>query len=123
LYSDDDDDDNNNKLDMCMPYIKLRVRWNDITVLKCIPQMRIKAMKQMIFFQETIQYEFDQVPNESTVRRFQCKSRKRNILKLTIRNEILYEISNNNTITAVNSATSENLYVNNTMFPYHNNHK
>jgi hypothetical protein len=40
-----------------------------------------------------------------------------------IGNEILHDISNYNRVTAVNFATSKNLIVKSTMFPYRNFHK
>jgi hypothetical protein len=45
------------------------------------------------------------------------------IFKLTIENEILYEISNYNGVRLVNFATSKNLRAKSTMFPHCNIHK
>jgi len=58
-----------------------------------------------------------QVPHENSVSRFHCKSRDRNTLKPLIGNEILYEISNRNGVTAVNFATPKSLIVKSTTFP------
>jgi hypothetical protein len=44
-------------------------------------------------------------------------------LKPTTGNENLHEINNDNGIRVVNFATSKNLIVKNTMFPYRNIHK
>jgi hypothetical protein len=45
------------------------------------------------------------------------------IYKLTIRNESLHEISNDNELRLVNFASSKNARVKSTMFPHHNIHK
>jgi hypothetical protein len=45
------------------------------------------------------------------------------MFKLTIRNESLHNISNDNEVSVVNFATSKNLIVKSTMFPLHNIHK
>jgi hypothetical protein len=47
----------------------------------------------------------------------------KDIFKPTIWNESLHEISNDNRIRVVNFATSKNLIVKSTMFPYPNIHK
>jgi hypothetical protein len=44
-------------------------------------------------------------------------------VRLGIGNESLHEISNDNGIRVVNSATSKNLRVKSMMFPHHNIHK
>jgi hypothetical protein len=48
---------------------------------------------------------------------------RENIFKLTIRNESLHELSNDNGVTVVNFATSKNLVVKSTMFPHRKIHK
>jgi hypothetical protein len=50
---------------------------------------------------------------------FNTKVGREDILKLTIGNESLQEISNDNGIRVVNFATSRNLVVKSTMFPHH----
>jgi hypothetical protein len=54
---------------------------------------------------------------------FNAKVGREDIFKQTIRNESLHEISNDNGIIVVNSATSINQTVESTMFPHHNFHK
>jgi hypothetical protein len=51
---------------------------------------------------------------------FNAKVDREDIFKLTIGNESLHEISNDNGIRAVNFATSKNLRVKSTMFPHRN---
>jgi hypothetical protein len=52
-----------------------------------------------------------------------AKVGRENIFKPTIGNESLHEISNDNGVRAVIFATSKNLAVKSTMFPYSNIHK
>jgi hypothetical protein len=54
---------------------------------------------------------------------FNGKVAREDIFKLTIWNENLYEISNDNGVRLVNFATSKNLRVKSTMFPHRNIHK
>jgi hypothetical protein len=54
---------------------------------------------------------------------FNAKVGRENILKLTIRNESLHEISNDSGVQVVNSATSKNLVVKSTMFQHRKIHK
>jgi endonuclease/exonuclease/phosphatase family metal-dependent hydrolase len=54
---------------------------------------------------------------------FNVKVGREDIFKLTIGNESLYEISNDNGVRLVNFATSKNLRVRSTMFPHCNIHK
>jgi hypothetical protein len=54
---------------------------------------------------------------------FNAKVSRENIFKLTIGNESLHEISNDNGVRVINFATSENLVVKSTMFPHCNIHK
>jgi hypothetical protein len=53
---------------------------------------------------------------------FNAKVRE-NIVKTTVENESLHEISNDNGVRVVNFAASENLIVRSTMFPHRNIHK
>jgi hypothetical protein len=48
---------------------------------------------------------------------------REDIFKPTIENESLHEISNDNGVRLLNVATSKNLRVKSTMFPYRNIHK
>jgi len=54
---------------------------------------------------------------------FNEKVVRKNILKPTIGNEGLHEISNDNGVRILNFATPENLIVKNTMLPHHNIHR
>jgi hypothetical protein len=54
---------------------------------------------------------------------FNARVGREDIFKPTIGNESLHEISNDNGVRVVNFATSKNLIVKRTMFPYHNIHK
>jgi hypothetical protein len=54
---------------------------------------------------------------------FNVKLGREDIFKLTIGNESLHEISNDNGVRVVNFATSKNLTVKNTMFPHRSIHK
>jgi endonuclease/exonuclease/phosphatase family metal-dependent hydrolase len=54
---------------------------------------------------------------------FNAKLGREDIFKLTIGNESLHEISNDNRVRLVNFATSRNLKVKSTMFPHRNIHK
>jgi hypothetical protein len=54
---------------------------------------------------------------------FSAKVGREDILKLTVGNETLHEISNDNGVRIVNFAPSKNLTVKRTMFPHHNIHK
>jgi hypothetical protein len=50
---------------------------------------------------------------------FNAKVGREDIFKLTIGNENLHEINDDNGVTVVNVATSKNLFVKSTMFPLH----
>jgi len=54
---------------------------------------------------------------------FNAKVGREDILKLTVKNESLHKISNNNGVTLVNFATSQSLIVKSTTFPHRNIHK
>jgi hypothetical protein len=54
---------------------------------------------------------------------FSVKVGREDIFKLTIGNESLHEISNDNGVRLVNVATSKNLRVKSTMFPHRSIHK
>jgi hypothetical protein len=54
---------------------------------------------------------------------FNAKVHMEDIFKLTIRNERLHGICNDNGVRVVNFATSRNSVVKSTMFPHHNIHK
>jgi hypothetical protein len=72
-------------------------------------------------FYEELERVLDKFPNMKFVLGdFSVKVGKEDILKLTIGNENLHEISNDNGIRVLNFATSKNLIVKSTMFPHHN---
>jgi hypothetical protein len=54
---------------------------------------------------------------------FNAKVGREDIFKLTIGNDCLHEIGNDNGVTVVNSDTSKSLIVESAMFPHHNIHK
>jgi hypothetical protein len=54
---------------------------------------------------------------------FNAKVGREDIFKLTVRNESLHEISNDNGVRVVNFAISKNLVVKSTMFPHRSIHK
>ena len=54
---------------------------------------------------------------------FNAKVGRENIFKPTIANQSLHQDSNDNGVRIVNFATSKNLVVKSTMFPYRNIHK
>jgi hypothetical protein len=68
---------------------------------------------------------FDQFPRydmKILLGDFSAKVGRENIFKPTIGNESLHEISNDSGVRIVNSATSKNLVVKNTMFPHRKIH-
>jgi hypothetical protein len=68
---------------------------------------------------------FDTAPKDhmKILLNFNAKVGRKDIFKPAIGNESLHKISNDNGVRLVNSATSINLRVKSTMFPYHNIHK
>jgi hypothetical protein len=54
---------------------------------------------------------------------FNAKVGREDILKLTIGNESLHKISNDNEVRVAHFATTKNLIVRSTMFPHRNIHK
>jgi hypothetical protein len=69
---------------------------------------------------------FDKFPKYHTkilLGDFTAKVGREDIFKMTIGNESLHEISNDNEVGLVNFTTSKNLRVKSTMFPRHNIHK
>ncbi|PNF19996.1 hypothetical protein B7P43_G08657 [Cryptotermes secundus] len=77
-------------------------------------------------FYEELEHVFDKFPKYSmkiSLGDSNAKVGRENILKPTIWNGSLYEISNDNGLRVVNFATSKNLTVKSTMFPHYNIHK
>jgi hypothetical protein len=77
-------------------------------------------------FYEELECVFDKFPKyhiKILLGDFSAKVDREDIFKLKIGNESLQEISNDNGVRVVNSATSKNLTVKSTMFPHRNIHK
>jgi len=76
-------------------------------------------------FYEELEHVFDQFPRNhmKILIDFSADVRKEDITRPEVRNESLYEISNNNGVRVVNVAKSKNLLVESTVFPYHNIYK
>jgi hypothetical protein len=76
-------------------------------------------------FYEEVEHVFDKFHkyHMKILLDFNAKVGREDIFKLTIGNESLHEISNDNGVRLVNFATSKNLRVKSTMFPHHNIHK
>jgi hypothetical protein len=105
-------------------YITLGGRWCDIIVLNVHAPIEDKTDQTKDSFAKTGKciLTIPNVPHETYVTRFHCKSMDRRYFK-TIRNESLHEISNDNGITTANTATSRDLFVKSTMLPHCNIHK
>jgi hypothetical protein len=77
-------------------------------------------------FYEKLECIFDKFPKyhmKILLGDFNAKGDTEHIFQPTVRNESLYEISNDNGVRVVNFATSKNLIVKSTMFPHRNIHK
>jgi hypothetical protein len=77
-------------------------------------------------FYEELEHVFDKFPKylmKILLGDFNAKVGRKGILKPTVGNESLHEISNDNGVRLVNFATSENLRVKSTMFSHSNIHK
>ena len=73
------------------------------------------------FFEEFEQVVFYNLPKyhlKNLLEDFTAKVGRENIFKPTIRNESLYQVSNNNGVKIVNFVTLKNLVVKGTMFTY-----
>jgi hypothetical protein len=68
-------------------------------------------------------YQFPRYNMKILLGDFSVEIGRENILKLTVKNESLHEISNDNGVRVVNFATSKNLVMKCTMFPHHKIHK
>jgi hypothetical protein len=106
-----------------MSYIILRGLWCHIIILNVPAPTEDKTHDVKGSFDEELKRVFDEIPKhhmEILLRDFNAKVDKEDIFKLTIGNESLHEISNDN---GVNFVTSKNLRVKSTMFPHSNIHK
>jgi hypothetical protein len=107
-----------------MSYIILRGRWCHIIVLNVhAPKEDTDDVKDS--FHEEVERVFDKFPEYHTkilLGDINTKVRSEEIIKPTIGNESLHEISNDNALKLVNFTTSKNLRVKSTMFPHRNIH-
>jgi exonuclease III len=97
-----------------MSYIILRGRWCLIIVLNVHAPTEDKTDEVKDSFYEELERVFDRFPKyhmKILLGDFNAKVRREDILKPTIGNESLHEISNDNGVRLVNFATSKNLRV------------
>jgi exonuclease III len=109
-----------------MSSIMLRGRWCDIIVLKVHAPTQDKTDDMKDRFYEELEHVFDKFPkHHMKILLGDCniKVGREDILKPTIGNESLHEISNDNGVRIVNFATSKNIIIKSTMSPHHNIHK
>jgi hypothetical protein len=109
-----------------MSYIILRGRWCHIIVLNIHAPTEDKTDDVKDSFYEELERVFDKFPKyhkKILLGDFKAKVGREDIFKPTIGNESLHEISNDNRVRLLNFATSQNLGVGSTMFPYCNIHK
>jgi hypothetical protein len=109
-----------------MSYIILRRRWCNIIVLNVHAPCEDKGDDEKDSFYEELGRIFHQFPRydmKILLGDFNAKVGRENILKPTVGNESLHEISNDNGVRVVNFATSKNLVVKSTRFPHRNIHK
>jgi exonuclease III len=109
-----------------MLYVILRGLWCHISVLNIHAQTEDKTEDVKDNFYEELECVFDKLPKyhmKILLGDVNAKVGKEDILKPTIENESLREISNDNGVRLVNFATSKNLRVKSTMFPHRNIHK
>jgi hypothetical protein len=109
-----------------MSYIILSGRWCHVIVLNIHAPTEDKTDVVKDSFYEESERLFDRFPKyhmKILLGDFNAKVGREDIFKLTIRNESLHEISNDNGVRLVNFATSKNLRVKSTMFPHRNIHK
>jgi hypothetical protein len=108
-----------------MPYMTLRGRWCHIIVLYHSPtEDKTDGVKDS--FYEELELVFDKFPKDHMkilLGDFNAKVGREDILKPTIGNKSLHEISNDNGVRLVNFAIYNTLRVKSTMFPHRNIHK
>jgi exonuclease III len=100
-----------------MSYTILRGRWCHIIVLNVHAPTEDKTDDVKDSFYEEFEHVFDKFPKyhlKILLGHFSVKVGKEGIFKLTIRNESLHEVNNDNGIRLVHFATSENLRVKST---------
>jgi hypothetical protein len=104
-----------------MSYIILRGHWCSIIVLNMHAPCEDREDDEKDSFYEELGRVFDQFHRydmKIILDDFNAKVGRENIFKLTIGNESLLVISNDNGVRVVNFATSENLVVKSTMFSH-----
>jgi hypothetical protein len=107
-------------------YIILRGCWCNIIVLNIHSLCEVKSDDVKDSFCKKLGSVFDQFSRydmKILLGDFSAKVGRKDIFKLTVRNERLHKISNDSGLRLVNSATSKNLIVKSTMFPHCNIHK
>jgi hypothetical protein len=108
-------------------YIILRSRWCNIIIVNMHAPCEDDTnddTKDSIY--EELGRVFDQFPRydmKIMLGDFNAKEGREDIFKPTIRNVSSHEISSDNGVRVINFATSKNLFVKSTMFPYRCIHK
>jgi hypothetical protein len=109
-----------------MSCIILRGRWFHIIVLNVHSPIeeKIDDVKVSIYeVLESVSAKFLKYNTKIFLADFNVKVGKENLFKLTVRNERLHKIRNDNGVRVVYFATSKNLNVKNTKFSHHSIHK
>jgi hypothetical protein len=109
-----------------MSCILLRGRCCDIIVLSIHAPTEDKIDDMKGRFYEELEHVFDKFCKycmKIVLGEFSAKVGREDIFKTTIGNESLHQISNDNGVTVVNLATSNNFTFKSRMFPHHNIHK
>jgi hypothetical protein len=106
-----------------MSYIILRGHWFHVIVLNVHAPTEDETNYVKDCFYEELEHIFDKFPKyymKILLGDLNAKVGREDIFKPTIGKESLDEISNDNGVRLVNFATSKNLIVKSTMFPYRN---
>jgi len=102
----------------------MRGRWCNIIVLNVHAPSEEKSDESKDSFYEELEqvfyYHFPKYHMKILLGDFDAKVGRENIFKPTIGNGSLHQDSNDNGVRIVNFATSKNLVVKSTMFPYRN---
>jgi hypothetical protein len=109
-----------------MSYVVLRGCWFHIIVLNVHAPTEDKIDDVKDSFYEELECIFDKFPKyhmKILLGDFTAKVGREDILKRTVWNERLHEISNDNGFRVVNFTTSKNLIIKSIMFPHRNIHK
>jgi hypothetical protein len=108
-----------------MSYIILRDHWFHIIVLNVHAPTKDKIDGENSYYEELerICDRFPKYRMKILLGDFSAKIGREGIFKLTVGNDSLHKISNNNVVREIHFATSENLNVKSTMFPHPSIHK